>query len=356
MGIYKFVSSRYIDDVLDGKFFFRPLMYFRLLEVVNGDDLDDLIGDREEGRVTINVDNVKIASGVVGNNVRGKLSKLGISGGGGIEIKSSSFVKGIEGFVFCCSAGELSGLKKPMMKDEYDSCVSFPDIKALVEKLYYHGLCDDGRAVSDVFCPPDARYVNYCEEPISFDEISDKFSVSPFIKRKKYVEQQEFRIFLQPKQTLDVDSITLKINPLGLVVEEIRGDVLQKLTPEITPESLEVSLGKLKEIVVRMRARRDEYTDFIIRALGIEALHAAERTYEVDEFNKFDKVPAFLAYWNLRNQYKYRCSRVDRFFVLENKNGGAITGFITYMSDYCHRVEAAISQLNDGGQSHAAPR
>lgn len=344
MGFYKFMPSRYIRKALGGEFRFGALMYYRLLELVHD---DKWIGDREEGQVTLNVDNVKIAPGVVDNNVRGKLNKLGFSGDGGIEIKAASFVQRIEGFVFCCSAGELSGLRKHMLEGDYDSCVSIPDIRALVQHLYDHGVCDDGRAVSDVFFPPVADLVNYCGNTTSFHGLNAEFSASPFIKRKDYEKQQEFRVFIQPKRELDVDSITLKIDPLGFVVEEFRNDVVQKLNPEMVSESLEVSLGKLQEILVRMKARRDECSELLFKIGGVKGFRAGRGTYEVDEFHRLDKKTALLAYWNLRNKYNYRDFRIDSIFVQENKSGGAITGFITHVSNYCRQIEEAESLLND---------
>lgn len=148
MGFYRFMRSKHVNSVLSGEFRFGSLMYYRLLESVYE---DEWIGDSEEGRVITVIKDFYSENGQQNIAERKWLDEMGVSvGEAEIYMKDSKFIREINGYVLCFAVGERAELETTMLNDDYDSCVSFPDVPLMAKLLYERGVDSQGRPVSDI--------------------------------------------------------------------------------------------------------------------------------------------------------------------------------------------------------------
>ena len=226
MSFYRFMDSRYLDDVLAGRFRFTSLAYYRLLEKIFE---DEWIGDAHEGLAVITAADINLPAGRDPDGMREKLKALGIFNGDGstVKIGSVQIALFVEGFVLCFAVGEIEELKLSMLNDAYNGCLVFSDVKSLAVHIYRSGILSDGRSVSDVFHPPAVDYVSYVCNGFNLADVESFAQGSPFVKREKYNGQNEYRIFFAPKhaEAVDVDVVTITVpSPEKYVAEEIRGE------------------------------------------------------------------------------------------------------------------------------------
>lgn len=338
MGFYRFMRSKHVDSVLGGEFRFGSLMYYRLLECVYE---DEWIGDSEEGRVITAINNFYSKNGRQNIAERKWLDEMGVSvGNAEIYMNDCKFISEINGYILCFAVGERAELDMKMLNDEYNSCVSFPDVPFMAKLLYEHGVDSQGRPASHVFEYPHFDFVDYSSKKFVFGEMNGCQQVSPFVKRDKYKEQKEYRIFFQPKAYLDDDFIILKIgNVNGLVVEELRGgDVkAEASTTLVEPRSVYVRI--LQELYDGISSERDRKYRLARSLYGYDFSHDSSLMGdEVELFCREYRKSSLRAYWVLRTEYGLKCSRLDQSFSMTSYNGGDITLLLHALKKYLSSV------------------
>lgn len=338
MGFYRFMRSKHVDSVLGGEFRFGSLMYFRLLESVYE---DEWIGDSEEGRVTTVINDFYSENGQQNIAERKWLAEKGVSvGNAEIYMNNSKFISEINGYVLCFAVGERAELDGTMLKDEYDSCVSFPDVPLIANLLYERGVDSQGRPASHIFEYPRFDFVDYSSKGFVFGQMNGCQQVSPFVKRDKYKGQKEYRIFFQPKVYLDDDFIILKIADVnGLVVEELRGcDVKDKALPTLV-EPISVYVRILQELYDGLNSERDRKYRLARSLYGFDFSHDSSLMGdEVELFCRKYRKSSVRAYWVLRTEYGLKCSRLDQSFSMTNYNGGEITLLLHSLKKYLSSI------------------
>lgn len=326
MGFYRFVESRHLDSVLRGELRFTALAYYRLMEMVYE---DEWIGDSQEGQAISRIKSLSLAAGEDQNGLRKKLEAVGLMLGQNVDLKISNtnFTFEENGFILSFAVGELEDLKQSMWRDSYDACLSFTDIEALASYVYQHGTDGQGRKASDLFYEPVVDAVVYGVNEVDLLAVEKHLEGSPLLKREKYINQKECRIFFKPKIDLDVDVVTFALNvPDGYIVEEFRNTAPPQIKKWIEPETFPDPFGKLVEMGLAIKSVRRSHD---------------ELTNDKKELiTSYVRVAKF-AYWQLRQDRTLehgRCSRLDSFFCMKNYNGGSITHFVYLLDKYFKRV------------------
>ncbi|WP_369781851.1 hypothetical protein [Pseudomonas sp. WC2401] len=315
MGFYRFMASKYMDDTLKGKLRFTSLSYYRLMEKVWD---DGWIGDCQEGQAFTTIDKLDLPPGVDVDGARKKLEDARMIKGSGFHLTISNLINVSEenGFVLCFAKGELNDLKKEMLRDGYDSCASFRDLDLIARKIYESGVDGEGRRLSDIFDRPIVKDVSYGANQFELREVEGFVRGSALVKREKYIEQNECRIFFSPKVDLDIDFVNVSVDLSGgYVVEEFR------LAP--IPASISKRLDDIEDPLVLLGNIRNK-----IYSLGGEEGLAL--------YKQSQGRAALLAYWQLRKDHRWH--RLDTFFCMSNHNGGSMAQFTRLLDQYFELV------------------
>lgn len=338
MGFYRFMPSRYMDGMLDGNFRFGSLKYYRLMESVFD---DDWIGDSEDGKFITEIERVEVIGGQPDSEVRQKLKMLKIvdgDGDGDVLIEGVRLISEVNGYVLCFSVGDRSELEEDMLKDGYDSCLSFPDLECLANVIYYEGVDANNRPASEIFNFPLFGVVSYTSNTASFESVGEHNGwggASPFVKRVKYKKQREYRIFLESKLGMDEDFVVLKVEDIGVLCkQEFRGsEKSESVVAKIGP--LELYIESLRSVCGEVEAKRNEVFDSTRHLRDSKQyIEALNRSDEVEVFQRDYFKLALKSYWVLRNEYKMKCPRLDSFFSLTSFDGGDIAHFLYLMGLY----------------------
>uniref|UniRef100_UPI003D10CAAB hypothetical protein n=1 Tax=Rhodopila sp. TaxID=2480087 RepID=UPI003D10CAAB len=311
MGQYKFLDSRYIDNLLRGQLRFGRLIYYRLLEVVTK---DQWIGDTSEGLALTKIQNLSITPAAPNPLAQRRLEEARIVKmveGSSVNISNCTFVNEVDCFVFCFSQGDLKHLKDimcdPVRPDyAYDGCVSLPTPEALARAVLQTGIVD-GRPVGDKFIVS-VGAANY--ELAAHDFLKDGVApANPFKKDRRYIAQQEARIVLIPREPIQCDFVSVTIaSPSTLFREQFRCLPLAK---EAVAERFrdERSLPDLFNILsAALRAWDGSRSPWISAApldLPSDEWIAAMRRESDDRERAFDerRGEADQAYWTLRKTF-----------------------------------------------------
>ena len=245
MGYYRFMSTNHIKSTLEGKLRFRHFSYYRFLEVLLGDE-DDLIGDVEDGVNFVHIERLEL-KGPVSHDMSAKLKQVGFNIVGDVNVVISNHVavNAMDGFLLSFSCGDLEGLKRSMVNEDYNACVEFIDLAVLADHIYNFGIVDGVGPVSDHFDPPLVGDVEYASNRVFFEEMKE-VSYTPFLKREKFRGQQESRIVLIPKQRFVGDLLSISVDfPQGYLVEKFKGEPKPRGKVEGMPDPV----GYLQEVL-----------------------------------------------------------------------------------------------------------
>lgn len=234
------MSSTYVGTFCGGSVLFRPLSYYRILEVATG---DRRIGDRTEGVLRWTKANSLAGEDSGVGNFKLQLDvtagTLGMSGGpklvayaqnpdgfaycrGGSP--SITYTQITDGYAFCFSKGELDKLWlvmcDPADVDPYDAAIEILDLQSFIWHLYFTGEFRIGSQplmyVRDVFRLEWSR-VQYRTSTDERDDrpVSEKVPLlaggKPFVKGMDYESQSEWRIVLYPNTPLDLCSLLITV-------------------------------------------------------------------------------------------------------------------------------------------------
>ena len=335
MGFFRFMSSRYVEDVLGGKLRFTSLSYYRLMEVVYD---DCWIGDIQEGVTHAHIEELSIEPGVDSNGMRALLKDqkiLDVGEDANVTVKGARVSIEHNGYVLCFAAGELSELKESMWEGDYDACVSFVSIEYLARSLYLHGVTGEGVQVSDVFHPPVIGYVTYADMSVDLTTVSAPVSGSPFLKRTKYSGQQEYRIFFEPKKKVNRDNISICAEfPEGLICKVFSETKPPRKKEMVALKEFDDPLDVLRIVhckMMRSHTRNFEGSweeDFE----GYLRLFDIREAEEVNDFRNLYFRDALLAYWQLRKSVPFE--RLDQIFCREYFSRSVITNFLSALEEY----------------------
>jgi hypothetical protein len=250
----KFMRSVDVDKILAGSILFRPLRYYRILEIVSG---DRWIGDRSEGvshwiennplasepsdsgKISVNID---VASGaiemsgppkgvsgiVMTSGVADNIHSMGMSEGSSANLRAHV----VDGFAFCFSKGDLDSLWPVMCRqtddDPYDAAVEINDLYRFVINLYFFGTLHIKHEPVIRVC--DFFTLNW--GPIQYRSGTNRHDGAPvskkvpltgrgiqFIKSIEYQKQSEWRILLYPRKVLYHSFLPVVVPHIGQLVQ-----------------------------------------------------------------------------------------------------------------------------------------
>lgn len=326
MGYYRFMSTNHIKSTLEGKLRFRHFSYYRFLEILLGDE-DDLIGDAEDGVNFVDIEKLEL-QGSVSQDMRAKLKQVGFHVEGDVNMVISNHVSinAMEGFLLSFSCGDLEELKRSMVNEDYNACVEFIDLNVLADHIYNYGIVDGFGPVSDHFDPPLVGDVGYANNRVFFEEMKG-VDYTPFLKRKKFREQQESRIVLIPKQNFAGDLLSISVNfPEGYLVEKFRGDVKERATVE----GMADPLGYLQEVAKVLKSLESYPSNNSLKSHGQYMAVAQDANYLKRKWLTTDGLRKKIAqaYWQLReSDSKYVDTYLERY-LLADPTWDKISGFL----------------------------
>lgn len=207
MQIYRLIENKYAQSLLRGEFRFVRLRVYQMREIVFE---DDSIGDVEEGAASSKF-GFEFTPESQGAPIRKTLEEKGlmkVSGGSRVDAKTISIRSEVDCFVSCWSVSskpDLSGVGS-----RYDTCVTASDAVTLAHLLYTQGVeFETGQSVGSVFLPIRFDEVDYLDR--EFDIAAGVLpSGDPFVKRRKYSKQAEYRFVLFPRSPVNADAVTVK--------------------------------------------------------------------------------------------------------------------------------------------------
>lgn len=318
MGIYRFMESQHIGQLLKGELRFTALSYYRLLEKVYQ---DHWIGDCHEGHTITRID-TELISGQDDCGMRQKLADLKILSGDSTSVKMSGvqYIDRVDGFILSFAVGELEDLSKRMSRGSYDACAVFNDIHLIAKIVYETGLTSDGCAVSDVFFPPEVGPVTYDGNEVDLSSSDGHLPASPLLKRKMYKDQQEWRIYFRPRVLMDLDVVTVSADfPDGCIQQQFRDAV----TPPGDPWP---DLGIIeKPLEVLQKIGHSIFLERMISDSDEVAKYFADVHYR----------SALLAYWQLRKEHRW--STMDFYFSMDDF-AVVVSGLMAKLDHYEVRV------------------
>lgn len=253
MGFYRFMSTNNLDLTLAGNLRFRRFSYYRLLEILRGDEAD-LIGDRDDGVSYTKTGRLDFSEEGLASELQDKLHELNISvpNGSSVVIEDATFVHACDGFLLSFSRGEYEEFKDVMLDDDYDACVRFDDIQLIANEIYEKGVIKDLGKVCDYFEPPVCGDVEYADN-VAFIENSPVLGYAPFLKREKFKGQSESRIIFTQKKEFPDDYFDVVVDfPAGYLVEQLRGvvKVYDGKEDEVDPKQLLDFLSEVHRFLV----------------------------------------------------------------------------------------------------------
>ena len=225
MACFRFMSEKWIDDALGGKFRLSSLADFRLMEIVYG---DDRIGDLMEGVNHSQVTGIHFSNSEDQPELRKRLEDAKIlvieePFAGSIMINNSLIIDQVDGYVLCFADGDFGQLQKSMCVGSYDSSIKVEDLQDFANCMYETGISGEHGPLKDILGRPEVQKVFYTNEIIDI-RYQDRVKASPFLKRAKYSDQSEVRIFFPlKKKSLDEPIIIEFSPPHGMIEEVCRG-------------------------------------------------------------------------------------------------------------------------------------
>lgn len=253
MGFYRFMSTNYLDLTLKGNLRFRRFSYYRLLEILRGDEAD-LIGDRDDGVSYAKIGRVDFSDESLSSELQDRLRELKVSvpSGSSVVIEDATFVYACDGFLLSFSRGEYDEFKDVMLDEDYDACVKFEDIQLIANEIYEKGVIKSLGKVCDYFEPPVCGDVEYADN-VAFIENSPVLGYAPFLKREKFKGQSESRIIFTQKKEFPDDYFDVVVDfSAGYLVEQLRGSikVYGGEEDEVDPKQLLDYLGEVQSFLV----------------------------------------------------------------------------------------------------------
>ena len=348
---YRFLRSEYLEQLLAGTFRFGSLRYYRILEAATK---DQWIGDVNEGITRGLLDGIALKTGE-DRDMRDRLARAGIlGGGGGVTFEGTTFVRELNGFVFCVSHGILSDLRHTMMSAagsafSYDSCVKIISLRLLAQELFAHGrLATDNTPISELFHLPLVQAVIYEDNTVDLRQ-RDAIPGSFFRKDPRYETQQETRIALSPMRPLDEDFITITCPSAAQFLQvEFRGT--NRVPDALVREDSRIALSNLLQILARIDHDRDAmWSDTLGRTASTdEERRAMEQALtermnaEALGFESAYRDEITRNYWIVR-QSGHRHQGIDRA-LCGSINGGVISGLVADLRNLLREAGA----LDDG--------
>jgi hypothetical protein len=223
MEAFKFLSEKHVENLRAGNFRLGRLRYFQLLELAFG---DTSIGDANEGKQVTRVD--VPASGAERATMLERLKDCGAMDLGGVTdaiVQGCRVVSQADGFVLCCSVGDLAALTAELTTGSngvqpYDACVRICDVDALASEFVNTAQLDDGRALGEAFECLGKGVVRYDAAEADMRD-GPAAPADPFRKRVRYRAQSEYRFFFKPRKAIERDFLFIHCPGAARLLERI---------------------------------------------------------------------------------------------------------------------------------------
>lgn len=322
MASFRFMSGQRIDAALQGKFRLNTLHYYRLLEVLHG---DEWIGDIMEGVAPTRLDGIHLKGGGDQPELRKHLSDAGIlkDPHGYIEdlrIDDSLFIDQVEGCILCFSEGDFETLQSTMCTGGYNSAIKIEGLAAFANHMYQYGQTKDG-PLRDIVWPPEVGRVSYTNEVVDF-KTQGRLKVSPFLKQKKYLDQAEVRIFFPLRNRSFDDPIDVECFPPDGMIAEVCRNV--PTSPSNIKDRIKFEGDAVKELLIII----GEIDGFIPKLNEQPDLAWVVK----DRYLR----RALSAYWELRDETRYR--NLEDVFVSIVWRKNSVWEFRTFLMEYIIKV------------------
>jgi|KBSSwiStaDraftv2_1062776.scaffolds.fasta_scaffold82574_1 hypothetical protein len=290
---YKFLTRRYAEDLLQGRFRMGSLCYYRLLETLTG---DGAIGDDHEGIKVTAIDEFYLGPGE-DPAVRKGLSGL-FGGDGQLFGRNNRIQVRREGFVFCFATELTDTTVKEFCQTgpfPYNACVEIVDTVRFFEALVHTGTVD-GVPIQRLFNCKLADIIY--DDPSEHDFASNKMIApgDPFKKRRKYAAQSEGRIFFErvaPASNADHIDVEFAVPPGLMHLRDV--ECLSDRAQALATMSSEEAVADIRAVIQYLhgvRLNRSEVSGRDDRLLRARLGHA---------------------YWAIRDGHK--CDMVDGGFL-----------------------------------------
>jgi hypothetical protein len=217
-GVYKFLHTCHIDDVLiGGRVKIASLSHYRNME-----SNDQWIADNLEGSVLIAPGEMVITENenrlqhLLPPSLANKHARA--SNGGKIIVTPGVkiTVQHPDVFIFSASFGDLTELTKVMCRqtaEAYDACIRITDLQHFAHRLLYRGRVQElhNKKVADLFSRFECSEVKYDILARGPDE-GQAPEASPFLKDVQFADQKELRIALFPFPGENIGHSTLIVD------------------------------------------------------------------------------------------------------------------------------------------------
>lgn len=311
---FKFLPIKFRKYFLNGYVRMGSLNYYRLLEIFTD---DDQIGDKREGvRDTLITTRIDAQSDP-------KISKqlsMDIKGNSVVEIIDCVQTVLLDCHAFCFSSSIEENVIDRFCRsrpDSYDACVEIRDLNAFMNAMLATGKIGDTPLKKAFFLAgKNVEYIN-----VATHEFSSTMSIGepdPFIKGKKYEEDNEARITLSMinGQIIESDFVTVQFEPPPGLLEIVPISNSSRIPLADNPTVVvEHELDRIRQCLSEWYERPSHPVSDIY-TLDDSQISAFYKNLNDEELAAFQAYRRRLgnAYWKIRNQFGSR--DVDHHFLI----------------------------------------